>query len=588
MKADSREKRYGLMKVALGEAEADLAIIGGDIVNVYTAEVVKNLTVLIKGDRIAYVGELADKAITSHTEVIDAKGKVLIPGFIDGHTHIDSHYSISELVKFAIKGGTTTIVTETSDIGCVLGYEGVMQFIRSARNQPVKIFTTVPPVITISPVTEKNSGITVSQVRKLLKLGDVVGLGEAYWAAVLNGNDRVLELIAETIKAGKRVEGHSSGANGNKLQAYISAGISSCHEPITAEEILERLRLGLFVLIREGEVRRELETVAKIKDEKIDFSRLAVSSDGLGAEDIISYGYMDFIVQKAIDLGFAPVLAVQMTTLNVARHFNLGDHIGGIAPGRYADILVIPDLKTIKADYVISNGRVVAKDGEVVVPPRKHRYPGSLRQSITRKSNFTARDFAVPVAGSRSKVKVRVIGQITELLTREAVMDMPVIDGELKCDLNQDILKVAAIERSERGKSFTGFIRGTGLKKGAIAVSTSWDCSDIIVLGTGDADMAGAINRVIETGGGVVVFADGKILIELSLPVAGLTSLEPMEVIAAKQQAVRKAATDLGFKFPDICLTMAVLTTPAIPHLRICESGLFNLRQNGFVSLIME
>ena len=581
-----KDQRYELMKVALGEAEADLAIVNGSIVNVYTGEV-EGASVLIKGDKIAYVGKDIGKAIGSSTRVIDAAGKTLIPGLIDGHTHIDSIYSISEVLRYAIKGGTTTIITETSNIASALGYEGVIQFLASIKNQPIKVFVTAPPMVTISPVTEEHA-LSVKELRKLLRRKEVIGLGEPYWGGVVNGNQRVLDLITETINWGKKVDGHSAGATGKKLQAYISSGVSSCHEPISAEEVRERLRLGLFVLIREGEIRRELEAISQIKGENIALTRLALSTDGIGPWQLISDGYMEFVVQKAINLGFSPVQAIQMATINTAQHFAIDDVIGGIAPGKYADIVIIPDLGTIRPEYVISNGQVVAQNGQPVVLPRKHRYPKSIRNSIHLARNFAAGDFAIPVESSRRQVKVRLIDQVTNLVTREEFVDMPVSDGQLKPDTGKDILKVAAIERSYgTGKSFVGLIRGIGLKRGAIATSATWDCGDIIVVGADETDMAQAVNRVKELAGGMVVCAGNRILAEIALPVAGGISTEPMETIADKLYRVQQAATDLGCNFPDIRITLAVLPTPAIPFLRICEHGLVNLRDNRFVDLIV-
>ena len=280
-----KEPRYELIRVALGEAPADLAIVNGSVVNVYTTEVEK-ASVLIKGERIAYVGNDTGKAIGPSTQIIDAKGKTLIPGLIDGHTHIDTIYSISEFLKYAMRGGTTTIITETSTFPSPLGYKGVIQFLRSAKNQPVKIFITAPPLVTLSPVTEEHA-TTVAQLRQLLRRREVLGLGEIYWGDMVNGNRRVLELIAETIKQGKKVEGHSAGATGAKLQAYVASGVSSCHEPITAEEVRERIRLGLFILIREGEVRRELEAVFPIKDDNAALTQLAIATDGVGPEQLL-------------------------------------------------------------------------------------------------------------------------------------------------------------------------------------------------------------------------------------------------------------------------------------------------------------
>jgi len=588
MPAASREKIRELIKVAMGEAEADLAIVNGDIVNVYTGEVLTGDTVLIKGNKIAYVGKDADKSIGASTRVIDAAGKTLIPGLIDGHTHIDCEYSISELLRYALKGGTTTIITETADIAFPLGYQGIIQFLRAAKNQPVKIFITVPPMVTISP-TVKEHAITVDELRKLLRRREVIGLGESYWAPVINGDQRVLDLIVETIKVGKKVDGHSSGARGKKLQAYVTTGASSCHEPITTDEVMERLRLGLFILIREGEIRKELEAIAPIKDKNITLSRLAISTDGIGPWQLTTDGYMESVVQKAIDLGFDPIMAIQMVTINVAQHFGMDDFIGGIAPGKDADIVIIPDIRTIQAEYVISNGQVVANNGQLLVEPRKHDYPESIQNSIHLPQNLGADDLAIHVDSGRRQVKARVIEQATNLVTTEALIDMPVSNGQLQPDVGKDILKVAAIDRTYvPGKTFVGLIRGIGLKHGSIATSASWDSCDIVVVGTSDADMAQAVNRIRELDGGIVVCAGNRILAEISLPVGGIISTEPMETISDKFHALQQAATKLGCTLPDIRLTLAFLTSPAVAHLRICEHGLFNLRQNKFVDLIAD
>jgi adenine deaminase len=585
---ENKEQRFELMKVALGEAEADLAIVNGSVVNVYTREVLERTSVLVKGNKIAYVGKNVGKSIGSLTRVIDAAGKTLIPGLIDGHAHLDSMYSISELSRYAVAGGTTTVITETSNIASVLSCDGTTAFLRSSKNQPIKVFVTVPPMVTLSPVTEEHA-ITVNDLRRLLRRKGIIGLGEPYWGTVVGGNQRVLDLINETISIGKRVDGHSAGASGNKLQAYISSGISSCHEPITAEEVMERLRLGLFIFIREGEIRRDLEAISRIKDENIDFTQLALSTDGIAPSQLIDDGYMDFVVQKAINLGFNPVLAVQMASINTARYFGLDHLIGGIAPGKYADIVIVPDLQTIRGDYVISNGQVVFENGRPVVLPKRYKYPSSVRNSIRLARNFKAEDFAIPVEGSGSQVKVRLIDQITNLVTREDFTDIPVLDGQLKHDASQDILKVAAIERFHNtGKSFIGLIRGIGLKHGSIGTSYAWDCGDIIVVGANETDMAQAVNRIKELNGGIVVCAGNKILAEIALPVAGTMSTVSMETIGTRLHGIQRAATELGCHSPDIRTTLAVLSTPAIPFLRICEHGLFNLRQNQFVHLVVE
>jgi len=586
--AASKETAYQLMKVALGEAEADLAIVNGDIVNVYTGEVLRGDTVLIKGDRIAYVGKNTQQSIGPATRVIDAKGKTLVPGFIDGHTHVGLIFSTSEMMRYCLKGGTTTVITEIPDFAFAVGYRGVLEFLKAIKNQPMKILFTVPAMHSISPLTREHF-LTNEEVGKLLRRKEAIGLGETYWTEVLKGNQELFDWIEEAKKVGKKLDGHTAGARDNKLQAYTSLGITSCHEPITAEETLERLRLGMYILIREGEIRRELEAIAKINDENVDLRRLILATDGLGPWQFVADGYMEFVVQKAIDLGFSPIQAIQMATINVAQRFSLDDFIGGIAPGRYADIIIIPDPAIIQPEYVISNGRIVAQNSELLIQPRKYNYPKSMLDAFHLSKSFTADDFAVRVDGNRRQVKARVIDQTTKLITREAILELPVSGGQVLADTSQGIAKVAAIDRMHgTGRSFVGFVRGIELKRGAIATTLAWDTHNMTVVGASEADMAQAVNRTKEINGGIVICADGKILSEIALPIGAVFSQDPMETLSQKLYEIQQTATDLGCTSPDIRLTIAVLTTVAIPFLRICEAGLVDLRQNKFVDLIVD
>ncbi|MBN1191347.1 MAG: adenine deaminase [Dehalococcoidales bacterium] len=588
-KTSGMMKRYKLARVALGEEEADLAIVNGKIVNVYTAEVLTGQTILIKGERIAYAGPYAThRGVGKNTRVIDAAGKVLIPGLIDGHTHFDYLVSTAELVRFAMQSGTTSIITETVEIAFRLGYSGIKEYLNSLRRQPVKFWFTLPPMTTISPVSAGHN-MTSREIKQLLKRPDCLGLGEIYWGPVNAGSRRELRLIEATLGAGKKIEGHSAGAARNKLQAYSSMGITSDHEPITAEEALERLRLGLSVMIREGEVRQDLEAVSPVKDYSIDFRRLALSSDGVGPVQLTRLGFMDHLVQKAIDLGFPPVRAIQMGSLNVAEHFNLQDVIGGIAPGRYADILMIPEIDIIKPDMVISSGKVVKQEGNVTGVPRRHEYPASVRNCVRLRKEFTAADFSVPCGISAPAVKVRVIDQLTGILTRASLLELEVKDGQIEMDPSRDILKVAAVEYVYTpGKTFTGFIHGLGLKKGAVATSTCWDSADLVAAGANESDMARAVNRIRELQGGVAVCLDGEVLAEASFPIASVISDEPMEILADKLESIQRSFRDMGGILDDIRTTLSVLPTPAIPYLRLCESGLFDVRANHPVDLIAD
>ena len=582
----SRYKMTQLMKVALGEVKADLAITDGKLVNVYTGELIQNQTILIKGKTIAYVGDKAPlSAVGSRTRVINAAGKIIIPGLIDGHTHSDDQFLVDELVKYAIRGSTTTIITETAAIGSLLGYAGVLEFIKACRNQPVRFFFTVPPVICVSPSAQENSAPTLLELKRLLREKDVVGLGEVSWAQVNENHPRLLETIAAAINSGKHVDGHAAGAREQKLQAFFATGVSSCHEPTTMEEVLERLRIGVFVPIREGEVRKDLPKTSKIKDLKIDRNLLGISADGVDPRQLVNDGYMDFIVQKAINYGFSPVSAIQMASINVARHFGL-NFIGGIAPGKLADIAVIPDFDNIKAENVIVNGKVVFDKGKMITEPGKVSFPPSFYQSVRLKNDFTANDFRIQI-NRGGPAKIRVIDQVSDLITKELIMTYEAGNGFLEANVGEDILKVAAIDRYWKpGKFAVGFIRGFGLKKGAIATSSAWDCGHIIVAGANDIDMALAVNRIRELQGGTVICVDNQVIEELPLPVAGLISDKPIAVIAGKYDDIQRAAQKLGTTLTDIHMSLQILATPSIPFIRVCEEGLFDLKTNKFVSLL--
>ena len=567
-----------LTRVASGQEDADLAILNARIVNVYSGEILDNCTVGIKGEWIAWVGEAPKKVDEARTRVIDAGGKTLIPGFIDGHTHMAWLTDPAEFLNVAMKGGTTTLITETMETFPIRGGDGVKDFLAALKNQPIKIFATAPAMVSIS---RKLKGMPLEVLEDLLGQEGMVGLGETYWQAMIQDPDIFLPMFGRVLACGKLLEGHSAGASGKKLMAYAAAGISSCHEPISAEEVLSRLRLGLYVMIREGSIRRDLEAIAKIRDFGVDTRRLILVTDGVSPEDLIHKGYMEYVVQKAIGCGFDPVTAIQMATLNVAEHFGLDALVGGIAPSKHADMLIIPDPAAIAPEVVISRGRVVAENGQVLIPPRRHVFSEQSLASINIPEALKPADFCIHPPEKTLFVRVRVIDLITELVTQEVQMEMPVIDGQILADTQNDIVKVAAIDRAhEPGKRFVGLLRGTGMKSGAFASSAAWDTSDIIVVGTSDADMALAANRIREMQGGAVVCDQGAVLAELALPVMGIMAQAPIAEMARQLEAIRTAIAGLWVSFSDPLLTLVTLTGAAIPYLRICEEGLVNLK-NG-------
>ncbi len=574
-----------LMWVALNQDSADLAITGGDVVNVYSGEVLR-ADVLIKGEKVAYVGMNGAASIGEKTEIIDAAGSVLVPGFIDGHTHIDLIYSVEEVVRYALAGGTTTIVTETTGLAFPLGYQGVREFLSAAANQPVKIYFTAPPMSTINPSTAGRV-VTQPQIEELLAREDCLGLGEIYWSAVLEDEPRLRAMMSATAAARKQVEGHSAGARGNKLQAYIALGVCSCHEPITEAEVLERLRAGLFVYIRDGEIREDLANVAQIKDSGVDFGNLGLTSDGVGAWQLVESGYMEVLVQKAIEIGFPPVRAFQMASYNVARHYGLDGLIGGIAPGRFADILVLPALDTVKPEHVISHGARVAHRGVLLVEPRHHDYSDWCRDSLHLPNNFTAGDFNIPVDLPDGPQNLRLMDLISTYVTHQAFTEIEVNGGEAIPDAKDDIIKIAAVERCYgSGDSFTGLIRGLGLKRGAIATSAATDGWVLIAAGANDADIVLAANRVRELKGGMVVAEGGIILAEIPIRIGGIQTAAPMEEISRDLHAIQHAAEGLGCIYPDVRNTLTFMASEAVPFLRICEHGYLDMRRNRIVGLL--
>jgi adenine deaminase len=581
------EKTRALMDVSLGKELADRALINGTVLNVYTGEWIKSQTVLMKGEWIAYVGADPPEILGTQTSVVDAEGKAVIPGLVDGHTHLaDCLYSPAEFLRSVMIGGTTTIVTESIEPYPIRGEEGIIDFLNAFRDQPIKVFGTVPPMASTSPLSY---GMPRETLRRLLKRKDVLGLGESYWQAVLQVPETFLANFEETLLSGRKVEGHSAGAKGGILSAYVASGVSSCHEPITAEEVLERMRLGLHVMVREGSIRSDLDALVALKDADIDHRRLILVTDGVRPVDLLERGYLEYAVQKAIDHGIDPAKAIQMATVNVADYFGLDGFIGGIAPGRQADLLILPDRETIKPEVVISKGKIIARDGKLLIPPRNHSFAPETLNSVKLPRSMNPRDFVLPVNTKDSQISVRVINQITDLVTKEYIATVPVVDGEIRTDASKDLLKIAAVERCfSPGKTFVGLIRGFGLQKGAVACSSAWETSDIIVVGENEADMAEAVNRIQALQGGLVLCAGGKILAEVPLPIFGLMADMPVPELAARMKGLTNHARGLGFPFADLHRTFVPLTGAAIPFLRLSEQGLVDIKTGKFVPFVVE
>jgi adenine deaminase len=405
---------------------------------------------------------------------------------------------------------------------------------------------------------------------------------------VLQEPEIYLNALEQTHRYGKVIEGHSAGASEKKLAGYVATGISSCHEPIDAEQTLSRLRLGVHVMVREGSIRRDLEPIARIRSSGIDLRRMVLASDGASPQDLMDGKYMDFVVRKAIACGFSPVEAIQMATLNVAEHFRLDGVLGGIAPGRLADMVLVQDLAGFKPDAVVCGGDLIFQDGRLLKTPRKHAFSVQSLNTVRLPRHIVPADFTIRPTTNDGTVRVRVMEMVTDLVTAERNIELPVSNGELKENPADGICKIAAVDRTHQsGKLFTGLIKGFGLSRGAVACSAAWDSSDIVVIGTTADDMACAVNRVAEMQGGAVLCEDSRISAEIALPIFGIACHLPVATLAARLEDFKQAMLRLGVAFPDPLLSLITLTGAAIPYLRICEEGLVNLKDGKTLGLFV-
>ncbi|MBN1104325.1 MAG: adenine deaminase [Deltaproteobacteria bacterium] len=574
-----------LIETALGNAPADLVIRNGILMDVYTGRLVPQRSVAVVDRWVSYVGQNADHTIGEKTRVIDAEGRVICPGYMDTHTHLGSYWDIADFLAYAIPCGTTTYITEAESFGYVRGAEGFKAFLEQVRRRPVKFYCLIPPMVTISPALE-SLYITPDEARVLLEDEMVIGLGESYWQGiVLTPNNRILDLMQETLRAGKSVQGHAAGAFDRKLAAYAAAGALSCHESISPEDVLSRLELGYYVMVREGDIRRDLEILLPLRD-KVDLRRVILVTDGTNPDLLVRQGYLVDVVQKAVDIGIDPIRAVQMVTLNPAEHFGIDHLTGGIAPNRFADILLLPDPRHMKPDLVLSEGRVVAEGGKVTVPLERIPYPGFLLETV-KIDPLNPSELAVPENAADSSGAARIMEiQPGGLVAREGKAKPRIVNGCLEAAPEKDLLKVVFIERiSGRGRKFIGFARGWGQRDGAAATTLCWEATGIVAVGSNDLDLASAINRVIEMQGGTTLSVGGRVCFEVPFRVGGFLSELSVEDIAARLARFNKELHGLGSVLEDPHLTLMVFTTSAIPFIRISESGYYRFRENDYVGL---
>lgn len=575
--SDRNAARGALVRVALGEEPPDQVVAAGSVFDSVTGEFRRERALWIKDGRIARVTSASDKA-PSGAEVIDASALTLVPGLIDGHTHLIRLF-VPEFVRALLPTGVTALAIETMEYGVTHGRAGIQPFIEALRDQPLRLFHLAPALGGLTE-EEEVAPLTPSDLDELLSDPLCLGLGETYWSNALQPGAqgaRVRDLIAQTLAAGKVVEGHTAGAKGARLDAYAALGASSCHEPVSVEEALEVYSRGFFVMLREGGIRRDLERLRPLFDMPLDFRRFALVTDSVDPERIESWGYLDEVVREALGLGIAPHVVYRMVGANVAEHFRVDGDLGSLAPGRWADLVAIPSPEEFRPEIVMVGGKTVFDRGEVLVTPRPATVDVRFLHTLTLDPDAALASAGLPPIPPED-APVRAIEYVSNLVTREAVLS----PEEAR---NSDLVPILAVERTEGKKAFWGFLKGLGLGEGAFATSTAWDTPDLLVVGRDTIAVRTALRRLVEIGGGVVYARGDQVVAESATPVCGVATLEPAAQVREDLRRVGDALRRAGIGWEDPILAIDTLTTPAIPHLRITRRGYVRLKDRVVLPL---
>ena len=561
-----------------------LLLKNAQIVNVFTDRL-ETANVLIDDEKIIGVGEYND---TDADTVRDLSGKIICPGFIDGHIHVESTMlTPPELARVCLPCGTTAIVADPHEIANVCGFSGIVYMLEASENLPLSVYIMLPSCVPSTPFDETGAVMEAEELRVLYSHPRVLGLGEMMnYPGVLADDPKVMQKISEAHELGKLVNGHAPLLGGRELDKYIAAGISDDHECSTIDEAVERISKGQHVMIRQGTAAKNLEALLPLFDEPWSRRCILVTDDRHPA-DLISEGHIDNIIRSAVKAGKSPLTAIRMASLQTAEYFGLKS-VGAVAPGYRADLLVLDDLETVKVCDVYCGGRLAVSEGKVI-DFKKPEIRSDIRKTVRNSfylDELSPADFYIESEGSRCRVIKITPGQ---LLTDESIAEID-FNRANGIDIKRDILKLAVIERHlNTGHKGIGFISGIGMKKGAIASSVSHDAHNLIVIGTNDEDMASAANRIRAMGGGNVVVSEGKIIAEMPLPEAGLMSDLSAAEIAAQNEEVRMAVHKLGASAEiEPFMNMAFLSLPVIPSLKMTTLGLVDVDRQELVSLFVD
>jgi adenine deaminase len=554
-----------LIRFARGEAPAELLLANAQVINVLSGEITPT-SVAIVSSRIVGLGDYEAQ------EVLDLQGAYLAPGFIDAHVHIESSLvPPAEFARAVVPRGTTTVITDPHEIANVLGLEGIRFMLESAKDGPMSMFVMAPSCVPATPMETSGATLRSHELAPLRSDPWVLGLAEVMnFPGVIHGSSEVLEKLMAF--EGTVIDGHCPALTGKDLAAYIAAGIGSDHECTTVEEAEEKLRMGMMIFIREATNARNLETLLPLIT-SANHHRICFCTDDRQPRDLLDEGHIDFMVRRAIAAGIDPIQAIRMATSNTANYFGLRDR-GAIAPGRRADLIAFRDLQDLQPHIVIRGGTPVAHEGRMTIR-RLARQPHSLRSTMN--VAWEQVDFAIEAGTGEG----RVIGVIpNQLVTEHLVEELPIRQGQAVADPQRDLLKMAVIERHRRsGAMGLGFVRGIGLREGALASSVAHDHHNLVVIGADDPSMVTASRRAADLGGGMVVAKSDRVLAELPLPIGGLMTDEPVTTVREKLEDVLAAARDLGSDLHDPFMAMSFLALEVIPSLKLTDQGLVDVER---------
>ncbi|HTW90579.1 MAG TPA: adenine deaminase [bacterium] len=577
MKAEHRKPKIeALLAVARGDEPADLVLANAQVVNVFTGHIA-HANVAVKDGRIAGVGPEYTKAL----ECYDLAGQYVLPGFIDGHIHIESSLlSMREFARLALIHGTTTVVADPHEIANVLGVPGVKYMLQASEGMPLEVLLMAPSCVPSTSMETSGATVSARDTADLLKLPRVIGLAEMMnYPGVAFGDKEVLAKLAAAKDAGKPIDGHAPGVVGQLLQAYIAAGVGSDHECIGPHEAMEKLDAGMRVMVREGSAAKNMTGLLPVINDFC-LRRCCLVTDDKHPEELLHHGYLDDTLRKAVSQGMSPAAAVQMVTLNPAEYFGLKDK-GAVAPGYVADLVVVGELPRFNVRMVLKNGKPVVQDRKLLV-----KLPEFKDRNVTGTvniGNLTAKSFAIAVQGELARI-IRLVPD--QIITEKHILAPTVEKGLVVADTERDILKLAVVERHRAsGRIGLGLVTGFGLKKGALGTTVAHDSHNIIIVGTNDNDMLKAAKELKRLGGGMVAVAGGKVAASLPLPIAGLMSDRPAEEVAESLSKLLAKAQVWGSRLANPFMALSFLALPVIPELKLTDRGLVDVSQFKTVSL---